>query len=241
MIDKIQLDTWEKNGFLEINNILDPEDIKYLSKFYNDFLSGVYDTSNHRSDLGGKGKEGEEKITQIMRPSLLVPELAESKVYAKILQIAKSIIGEDAALDFDMLINKPPYTYSETPWHQDAAYWPPLPDKRSCSFWIALDNADIENGCMAYVAGSHLSEIKEHSKNENGALSTTLSDDDIITYGEIEAGDAIVHHGITLHYAGGNKSNRNRKAWIVNYRPLDMVSFMRSQGFNHLGERKNNS
>lgn len=57
---------------------------------------------------------------------------------------------------------------------------------------------------MAYVAGSHLFEIKEHSKNKNGALSTTLSEDDIITYSEIEAGDAIVHPGNTLHYAGDN-------------------------------------
>jgi ectoine hydroxylase-related dioxygenase (phytanoyl-CoA dioxygenase family) len=40
-------------------------------------------------------------------------------------------------------------------WHQDLAYWPVTPDPRTASFWLALDDTDLDNGCLSFVAGSH--------------------------------------------------------------------------------------
>ncbi len=34
------------------------------------------------------------------------------------------------------------------PWHQDEGYWPNMPDKRALSFWISLDTATVDNGCV---------------------------------------------------------------------------------------------
>lgn len=58
----------------------------------------------------------EERITQIMVPSKLVPELKEKPIHKKSLQIAKKLLGDDAELDFDMLINKAPHTNTITGW-----------------------------------------------------------------------------------------------------------------------------
>ncbi|MBL0101266.1 MAG: phytanoyl-CoA dioxygenase family protein [Saprospiraceae bacterium] len=124
-----------------------------------------------------------------------------------------------------------------TPWHQDAAYWPEMLDKRALSFWIALDDVDKENGCMMYVHGSHHRPIQPHSQPaKNGSLQCEVSDEDDIVYGEITAGTAIAHHGYTLHGALGNKtSDKHRRALIINLGPamIDLSSI----GFDHLRQK----
>ena len=232
--------TWQDNGFVEFKTILYQEDVQKVSEWYDKLLNDKELTHGHRSDLTNEGAVGNEKITQIMRPSLIDDQLLKSSIFKRIEEKAKLIIGHDAALDFDMLINKLPYSNSETPWHQDVAYWPQLKDKRACSFWIAIDAADLENGCMAYIPGSHQFDTREHfQRKENGALSTEISEHDVVVNGILNPGDGIAHHGNTLHFAYGNKSQRNRRAWILNFRPIDMINEMRSLGYDHLGKRKN--
>jgi hypothetical protein len=150
------------------------------------------------------------------------------------------LMGDDIEMDFDMMIDKAPGTDTKTPWHQDAAYWPNMEDKRALSFWIALDDADQENGCMMYVHGSHQRPILPHNQPKpNAALQCEVSHDDDIVYGEIPSGDAIVHHGYTLHAALGNKSSdRHRRALIINLRPKAMIDYMRNLGYDHLGKRE---
>ena len=41
-------------------------------------------------------------------------------------------------------------------WHQDWPYWPLLSEPAQVTAWVALDDADEENGCMSMVRGSHL-------------------------------------------------------------------------------------
>lgn len=41
-------------------------------------------------------------------------------------------------------------------WHQDSPYWGILtPKHQQVTAWIALDDCDVENGCMKMVPGSH--------------------------------------------------------------------------------------
>ena len=52
---------------------------------------------------------------------------------------------------------KPPGALEgEFPWHQDQAYWPLTEDTRTATFWLALDDSTLENGCLNFVAGSRL-------------------------------------------------------------------------------------
>lgn len=40
------------------------------------------------------------------------------------------------------------------PWHQDSMFWPV--DRTGLSTWLALDPAQIDQGCLQVIAGSHL-------------------------------------------------------------------------------------
>jgi phytanoyl-CoA hydroxylase len=236
---KEQFDT---QGFVRIEGLVPPEETEMLQNIYNDFLADKYDLTGMRGDLSGNNdtQKKVEKITQIMRPSLVLPELQATRTYARVLELAKSWMGDDMEIDFDMMIDKAPGTAAETPWHQDAAYWPDMPDKRAISFWIALDDADRENGCMMYVAGSHLHPLKAHFQpSPNAALQCKIDEEDIISTGEIPVGSCMAHHGYTLHAALGNtSSDRHRRALIVNLRPSAMITYIRALGYDHLGNRE---
>ncbi len=226
---------FKNEGYLVIKNIIHENEVINYQKLYDDFLDGEIDTGKNRSDLGaGLGDTKKENITQIMWPSDFVPALLEMSYHQRALAIAKALLGDDIEMDFDMLINKAPFTNTPTPWHQDAAYWINMPDTRAVSCWMALDNATKENGCMWYVPGSHKKEIRPHrfAGKEGGALICDATEEEGI-FIEIEPGDCILHHGATLHYSRGNSTGTNRRAYIINFRPKKMIDLERAKGFDH--------
>ena len=229
-----QIDFFEQNGYLKLEDILSPDEVMQYVQLYDQFLDGSIDTGSNRSDLGvGLGPDSsQEAITQIMWPSDFAP-LTEMPYHQRALQISQKLIGDDVIMDFDMLINKAPHTNTPTPWHQDAAYWVDMPDKRALSIWLALDPATEDNGCMWYVPGSHLKPMRAHrSAAKGGALVCDASEAEGLSV-PLNPGSCVLHHGGTLHYSRGNSTNQQRRALIINFRPKTMIEFERAQGFDH--------
>lgn len=237
MLSRDQIDFFEKNGYLAVEDLLTPEEVEYFRQVYDDFLTGKIATGHHRSDLSGKGN-GRELITQIMRPSVLLPALENSSLHANAKAVARQLLGGDMDVDFDMLIDKAPHTQAPTPWHQDEAYWIDMPDKRAVSCWIALDVAKKENGCMWFVPGSNHAPLRPHVQTgKGGALQCEATENEAIAV-ELQPGSCTFHHGRTIHYSRGNATDGHRRAFIVNFRPAAMVAFERERGFDHLGKRE---
>lgn len=231
-----QVAFFRDNGYLVVEALISPAEVAQYREIYDSFLTGRIDAGKNRSDLGiGLGENKKvENITQIMWPSDFVVGIREKAYHQRALSIARQLQGEDLDMDFDMLINKAPHTNTPTPWHQDAAYWINMPDKRAVSCWLALDNATIDNGCMWYVPGSHLQPLRAHTSagGKGGALNCEASEEEGLGI-EIKAGSCILHHGQTLHYSRGNNTDFNRRAYIINYRPAAMIALERAQGFDH--------
>ncbi|MFD0799669.1 phytanoyl-CoA dioxygenase family protein [Maribacter chungangensis] len=236
-ISKEQVAFFKEEGYLLVLNVLSPKEVDYYSKLYNSFLNNEIDATSYRSDLSGSDGV-QEKITQIMVPSKLMPELLQRPFHQKSLRIAKQLMGDDIELDFDMLINKAPNTNAITPWHQDTAYWINMPDKRAASCWLAIDPAFKDNGCMWYTPKSHRSPLLPHTQTGNkGALQCEGSEENSVCI-PLKPGSCVFHAGGTLHYSRGNSTNDNRRAMITNFRPKAMIALERAQGVDHTGERK---
>lgn len=236
-ISEQQLAFFENQGYLAMENLLSPDEVAYLRKIYDDFLSGAIDSAGQRSDLSGLGT-GRELITQIMRPSLLLKELENSTLHQRAKAIARQLLGEDMDVDFDMLIDKAPFTDTPTPWHQDEAYWIDMPDKRAVSCWVALDAATLGNGCMWFVPGSNLAPLRPHEQTgKGGALQCEATEAEAVAV-PLQPGSCTFHHGRTVHYSRGNSTASHRRAFIVNFRPTAMIAFERERGYDHLGNRE---
>ena len=228
---------FERDGFVAVDGLLQPAEIGWYREVYDRFLAGGIDVGRRRSDLGAGAdpvRAGVENITQILWPSESLPELRTSPAYERALAIARELLGDDAAFDFDMLIDKAPGSATATPWHQDCAYWIDLPDRRAASCWIALDDATLDNGCLWFVPGSQREPMRPHrpAGKGGGALECDASESEggAVPLG---AGSCTFHAGATLHYARGNTGAGHRRALIVNFRPRAMIELERARGFDH--------
>lgn len=229
-------------GFAYLERLIDQDEVERLQDIYDALLNDTQRTGHLRSDLAGgtpKDTDAVERITQIMRPSLVSPELGEQPVYALATTYAQELLGDDMELDFDMLINKAPNTDMETPWHQDAAYWIQLPDKRSVSIWIALDEVYAENGCMWFIPRTEALRLEPHQAlPHGGALYCEVTDLRQAECIPLRPGGCTFHDGFTLHFSQGNRTESQRRALILNFRPKAMIAMEREQGVDHTGERK---
>ncbi|MEX0274015.1 MAG: phytanoyl-CoA dioxygenase family protein [Flavobacteriaceae bacterium] len=227
-----------KNGFVKMDSLVPPKEVEKIRGLYDAILNDKERSLGLRSDLaGGTVKNSMEKITQIMLPSSIEPKLKASPAYKRALDHAKQLLGDDMELDFDMLINKAPYTDTATPCHQDAAYWIKMPDKRAVSCWIALDDVYDENGCMWFVPKEE-DTIKPHIPYSEGGALYCEADTSWAQCIPLQPGGCTFHDGYTLHFSKGNSTPSQRRALILNFRPKKMIEMEREQGVDHTGKRK---
>ena len=118
---------------------------------------------------------------------------------------------------------KPPRCGGPVAWHQDYSYWTRTGPMNHLTCWIALDDSDKENGCLHYIPGSHRWSLLPMPKIAGSldAISTDLTEQQKDQLQapvpvEIAAGEACFHHPLTLHGSEGNRSDRPRRAMVIN-------------------------
>jgi ectoine hydroxylase-related dioxygenase (phytanoyl-CoA dioxygenase family) len=112
---------------------------------------------------------------------------------------------------------------NRTPWHQDAVFWPHQQREHQTTIWIALKDATVANGCMAFVPGSQkLGELPPVSFTNPADIFESVPAE---VRGvkprvcELPAGSVTFHNGLTLHFAGPNKTEAVREAFAIIYMP----------------------
>ena len=65
MISRNQLNFFEQEGYLVLEDILSVQDMTFYAQTYDAFINNEFDTSDLRSDLSGKEDNDKEYITQI--------------------------------------------------------------------------------------------------------------------------------------------------------------------------------
>ena len=92
----------------------------------------------------------------------------------QILDMVQQLIGRDIALWNGSFFAKPAGNGKATPWHQDGEYWPISP-LATCSVWVAVDDANRENGCLRVIKGSRKNNnLLEHEANSSKDLTLNL-------------------------------------------------------------------
>jgi phytanoyl-CoA hydroxylase len=129
--------------------------------------------------------------------------------------LAETLLGEPAASDQPEWFNKPPGTNHVTPPHQDNFYFCLAPPS-VLTIWLALDRVDVENGCLRYVAGSHLRGFRPHCRSKILGFSQGITDYSAEDFSReravlLEPGDAVAHYGMTIHRADANLSTTHHR------------------------------
>jgi phytanoyl-CoA hydroxylase len=151
---------------------------------------------------------------------LFHPQLAEA--------VAKLMGTDTVRVWHDQIQYKPPKRGGPTIWHQDYPYWPSLEPPDLLSAWIALDDADVENGCMHVVPRSHRwGAYKGGTIGSDPQTWGPAHDPSFVPEGEtveivpcpVPAGWVMFHHCLTWHGTPPNLSERPRPAIAIHFMP----------------------
>jgi hypothetical protein len=88
-----------------------------------------------------------------------------------LLDIMEDFVGQEiiASSVYRLRPKIPNFGYGEVPWHQDSAYFEPFCDNHLIiTAWVPLVDADIENGCMYVIPGSHQNNVVDHQSHVTG-------------------------------------------------------------------------
>ncbi len=164
-------------------------------------------------------------------PSVLAYDLTFLN-YARIPEIVdmvEQVLGPDFALWNSSFFAKPARNGRATPWHQDGEYWPIRPIA-TCTVWIAVDDATVENGCLRIVRGSHKGQVlRQHRTNPspdltlNQELPPTEIDETQVVDLVLEAGQISLHDVFLVHGSEANRSDKPRRGMTLRFMPTTSV------------------
>ena len=154
----------------------------------------------------------------------------------------------EMAKDYDQLLNKRPGKADAVfAWHQDMGYWPGpralgVDETSTCTCSLAIDDSDETNGCLRYIPGSGLSrKLRQHaplsgSRDEGHALKLNVDESkgDVVQLAPCKRGSVTIHDEWVVHGSAGNMCpNRQRRTYVLAYRPKKVVDAERKLGFTH--------
>jgi phytanoyl-CoA hydroxylase len=122
-----------------------------------------------------------------------------------------------------MVIFKQPHIGGEVGWHQDASFFVTEP-LTVTTFWFALEDATLDNGCLWAEPGGHRGArgvLRERYVCDQGQLrmdpldTTPWPDTRRAVPLPVEAGTLIVFHGLLPHCSAPNRSAKSRVAYTL--------------------------
>lgn len=150
----------------------------------------------------------------------LDPAFAAFSRSAAMRAAAEAIGFREPRLLQSMVIMKPPGIGGEVTCHQDSTFLHTEPE--SCvGFWVALDEATLENGCMEFIPGDHQGPLRRlfRRKPAGGAEMIALTDapypEERRVAATARAGDLVIFSGRAPHMSRANRSAAPRMAYTL--------------------------
>ena len=220
-----QLAFFNENGYLAGVKMLEEEQIDFLRNE----LSEIADPNHPAHELyyefhSNESSDPSTILFHALGAWRIGPGFHDVLWNPRFLVAASQLLGNvPVRFWHDQLFWKPAKKGGVVAWHQDYSYWTRTKPVAHLTCWCALDDATKENGCLQYIAGSHRWGLlpKPVLAGDIQGIRDFLNDEqkeqfDHPQFAEVKAGEAIFHHSLTLHGSGENKSDKPRRAFVIN-------------------------
>ena len=155
-------------------------------------------------------------------PHLISPILDNVVHNSNILDAVESLIGKNILACGTTLFIKEPDEKGFVSFHQDAKYIG-LEPHNWVTAWVAITEANENNGCMRMWPGTHKEELKHHSDkfdSDSGNLLTRGQTVENVPLDKTEPvilspGQMSLHHPRIIHGSGVNKSKERRIGFVI--------------------------
>jgi ectoine hydroxylase-related dioxygenase (phytanoyl-CoA dioxygenase family) len=223
-VTQAHIDAYKNDGAVCIRQALTENEIELLRSGIEHNLKNPSDRVKIASKTNDPGKFIEDFCTW-QSNSFYQRFIFESPISAMAGALMDSNISR---LYNDHMLVKEPGTQQRTPWHQDQPYYN-IEGKQNCSLWIPVDPV-TRSSTLEFIAGSHLGPwLMPRSFMDNQAKwfpEGTLADLPNIDVArenypiigwEVNPGDIVCFHMLTLHSAGGVDSDKRRRVFSVRF------------------------
>jgi len=214
---------WTK-GWVVVEGLFDPKETDGVARLALEIIEKEYIgvEPGYLVDRSADGELAPRKLDDVFlrdalfRDFILAPRLKE---------YIEALLGDKPLLFSDSIFMKPPRHGTPKPYHQDNFYFQCHPADQVLTAWIALDDADISNGCLRYIDGSHRRPIMPHQAVPGEEYYNSTPPIELIDLGKeslasVRKGGVVFHHAGTLHTSHRNESDRWRRAyasnWVIN-------------------------
>jgi len=219
-----QLEQYRRSGFVNGGPLLDEATVTALQA---EMVRVIDDKDNAAVPqpvmLRSIGPDEAHPLWQIINVWEASPAYNALTHNPRLLEMAAQLSGaKELRVWHDQILYKPQEGGGKLHWHQDAPLWDLLqPKDAQVTAWIALDDAEADNGCMYMVPGSHrwgdklaaLNELREQPQ-----FPDTFEGHDLhIIMCPVRKGQVHFHHGLTWHGSGTNHSSRPRRAVAIHF------------------------
>lgn len=211
------VESYNTDGYIRPLNAFSTEEITDIRNYFDDLLARtIAEGGNSYSISTAHMKHG--RVYDLLTNQTLVDYVAD-------------ILGDDVVAWGSHFFCKMPGDGKEVAWHQDASYWPLSPSK-AVTVWLAIDDADLENGCMKFIAGSQTSghlTYRKSNPDEHSVLGQTVEDPEQygrIVVDDLKAGQVSIHNDLLLHGSDANNSTRRRCGLTLRYAAAEVRAEM---------------
>lgn len=230
MLSSTQLEFFARDGFVKGSSILDTAQADILCA---ETLRVIADYQNQVAaerkpvrvaNLSGDDEAPVWQVVNIWEGSPAFEELVHNPILGEEVGqlMAMSMDAREIRLFHDQIQYKPAQKGGVNMWHQDSPYWSVLqPKDVQLTAWVALDDADEENGCMSMVPGSQkfgdqiewLHTLKKFDEMPAQFEEKTIE----VKACPVERGHVHFHHPLTWHGSPANTSGRPRRAVALHF------------------------
>ncbi len=203
-----QIEEFNRNGFLKGIRIFSEAEIASIRDYFDKLLEEVVAAGGNSYSIS----------TAHLKYGRVWDILAERRIVA----VVRDLLGENLVGWGSHFFCKMPRDGKAVAWHQDASYWP-MSVSKAVTVWLAIDNADIGNGCMKFISGSHHRghlTYRPSTPEEHNVLDQTVENAEQFgetVYDELLAGEISLHSDLLLHGSEANNSDRRRCALTLRY------------------------
>jgi hypothetical protein len=216
-----EIDAYRRDGFLLMPDFLSADELERWRSAVTRAATRRLDRNDGLSNAGTP-EYYRDVFTQVSGLVRLDGEVRALLLDPCVGRLAAQLMGADRVRVWnDQALFKPPFG-NPTAYHLDLPYWS-FADERALTLWVALDEATVANGCMWYLAGSHLTARDRVSELTRGVGAIFEHYPELRDHearpAPLPAGGAVWHNAQIAHGAGANMTGGSRRAMTCAYMP----------------------
>ena len=212
-----QIDAWNKDGYLGPLDVFDDATIGNTRIYFDRLLA----------DALAEGRDSYSISSAHLKHARVWELLTDPTIVGYV----RDLLGEDVIGWGSHFFCKMPGDGKRVDWHQDCSYWPLTPTK-AVTVWLAIDDADAENGCMETYLGSHthgLIDFETSDDADGNVLDQSVKEPE--KYGRhqltpLKAGQISIHSDLLVHGSSPNESDRRRCGLTLRYCPAGVTAYL---------------